>query len=353
MALTAAHVVADPFADTSPVGPAVIDWEATLAYRRHLWAYGLGVAEAMDTAQRGMGLDWGATAELITRSCAEASSSGGSIVCGANTDNLDRDHGSLEDIVAAYETQCEHIESAGGRIVVMASRHLARWADGPDDYHHVYGRILSGVREPAILHWLGPMFDTALEGYWGSTDFDGATDVVFDLLAQHADRIDGIKISLLDAYRERAFRQRIPAGIRCYTGDDFNFPDLIRGEGGRYSDALLGVFDAIAPIAAHALRCLDADDIAGYDSAFAPTVPLSRHLFAAPTVYYKTGIVFLAYLNVHQDHFRMVGGLESARSIVHLGEIVRLADRAGVLADPDMAANRYQRVLDVAGIGPT
>jgi hypothetical protein len=339
IAYAAAHVVADPHAPNGPGLPARLDWEATLAFRRHLWALGLGVADAMDTAQRGMGLDWAATRELIARSGAEARACGGRIACGAGTDQLPEGPASLGAIAAAYEEQCEVVEAAGARVIVMASRALAAAAGGPEDYATVLSRVLAGVSEPAILHWLGPMFDPALAGYWDPTapdDLDAAMDACVDVIAANAAKVDGIKLSLLDAEREVALRARLPAGVRMYTGDDFNYPELIRSG----SDALLGIFDAIAPAAARALAALDPGDEAGFDAILAPTVPLARHLFSEPTSAYKTGIVFLAWLAGHQDHFRMVGGLETARSVDHLRTAYELALAAGVLPDPELAAAR-------------
>ncbi|WP_019631472.1 dihydrodipicolinate synthase family protein [Actinomadura atramentaria] len=343
VAYAAAHVVADPFGDG-------LDWDATLAFRRHLWSYGLGVAEAMDTAQRGMGLDWPVTRELITRAGREAAAAGGRIVCGAGTDQLPPGPASRDAVVTAYEEQLAVVEEAGAVPVLMASRHLAALATGPDDYADVYGALLPQVRRPAVLHWLGPMFDPALAGYWGSDDLDAAADALLDLIAAHAERIDGVKISLLDAGRESAFRKRLPAGVRLYTGDDFHYPELIRGDADGHSDALLGVFDPIAPAAAAALAALGRGDLAAYEDVFAPTVPLARHLFAAPTYYYKTGVVFLAWLAGHQRHFRMVAGLETARSVAHLAELFRRADAAGLFPDPALAAHRMRAWLTVQGV---
>ena len=348
----AAHVVCDPLAPGDPTGPARLDWEATLAYRRHLWSWGLGVAEAMDTAQRGMGLGWDAARELIRRSIAEARASGGEIACGAGTDQLPAGRpASLDAIREAYLEQLGFIEGEGGRAVMMASRALAAAAGSADDYRSVYDAVLGEARRPVILHWLGEQFDPALSGYWGARDLDEASTTVLELIAENAERIDGIKTSLLDAARERALRRALPAGVRLYTGDDLNYPELIRGDGDGASDALLGVFDAIAPAASAALQALDAGNDAGFDERLALTLPLARRLFEPPTPSYKTGIVFLAYLGGHQRHFRMVGGLESARSVVHLSELFRLADRAGLLRDPDLAVERMRRVLGLAGVG--
>ena len=351
VAYSAVHVVADPLADTTPISPPQIDWDATLAYRRYLWSLGFAVAEAMDTAQRGMGLDWTTAQELIRRSLAEARTVGGAIACGAGTDHvLPRAGLTLADVEAAYAEQVGFVEAAGGRVILMASRALAAVARGPDDYARVYDRILSQVAQPVILHWLGAMFDPALAGYWGARDLDAATETCLQIIAAHADKVDGIKISLLDKDREIALRRRLPPNVKMYTGDDFNYPELIQGDQLGYSHALLGILDAIAPVAAAALQALDAGDLARYNALLAPTLPLSRHIFQAPTFYYKTGVVFLAYLNGHQDHFRMVGGQESARSIIHLAELFRLADRAGVLRDPQQAAARFRPLLALAGI---
>jgi hypothetical protein len=350
IAYAAAHVVADPLADNAPGAPARLDWDATLAFRRHLWSYGLGVADAMDTAQRGQGLTWDTAAELIRRSAREAAAHGGALACGAGTDQLpwpaDEEIG-LDTVVAAYEEQLAVVEDAGARPILMASRHLAAVARGVDDYAKVYARLLGQTSQPAILHWLGPMFDPALEGYWGAVDVDTATDAFLAIVREHAARIDGVKVSLLDEDHEVRLRSALPSGVRLYTGDDFNYPALIRSG----SDALLGIFDAIAPAAATALAALDRGDAQAYDDAFGATVPLSRHLFSAPTYYYKTGICFLAWLSGHQNGFTMVGGMQSARSVPHLAQAFRLADRAGLLPDPDLACARMREFLAVHGVG--
>jgi Protein of unknown function (DUF993) len=349
VAYAAAHVVPNEDPDLD----AGIDWESTLAYRRHLWSYGLGVAEAMDTAQRGMGLPWDAARELIRRSLEEARECGGLIACGAATDQLPEGPAPLDEIVSAYEEQCEWIERHGGRVILMASRALAVSASSPDDYHWVYSRILSPLRRPAILHWLGDMFDPKLAGYWGSRNLDQATEVFLALIRDHADRIDGIKISLLDANREIDLRRRLPSGVRTYTGDDFNYPELIAGDGTNRSDALLGIFDAIAPAASAAIQALDRDDSVEFRRILDATLPLSRHIFETPTYHYKTGIVFLAWLNGHQERFRMVGGFETARSLSHLAKLLILAEQAGVLADPDLACARMKILLSQAGVVAT
>jgi hypothetical protein len=351
VAYAAAHVVADPLADLDPTTRTAIDWDATLGYRHHLWSYGLAVAEAMDTAQRGMGLDWAASQELIRRSVQEARAAGGVIACGAGTDHLAPTAGvTLDDVERAYEEQCSFVERCGGRVILMASRALARAARAPDDYLRVYGSILRQIRQPVILHWLGEMFDPLLAGYWGSSDIGAAMETCLAIIRDHQSKIDGIKISLLDAEHEVAMRRRLPATVKMYTGDDFHYDRLILGDDHGFSHALLGIFDAIAPAASGALQALDAGDTARFRSLLAPTIPLSRHIFQAPTYSYKTGIVFLAYLNGHQSHFRMVGGKESARSVQHLAELYRLADTAGLLVDANLATERMRRVLLVAGI---
>ncbi|MFB6955886.1 dihydrodipicolinate synthase family protein [Streptomyces sp. NPDC056309] len=345
---SAAHVVADPFADASPDSPAAVDWDATLAFRRHLWAHGLGVAEAMDTAQRGMGLDWAGAAELIRRSAAEARGVGGRIACGVGTDQLTG--GSLAQIRAAYEEQLAVVEEAGAQAILMASRALAATAEGPEDYLEVYGHLLRQAADPVILHWLGPMFDPALEGYWGSADLDAATGTFLQVIAAHPDKVDGVKISLLDAQREIDLRRRLPQGVRCYTGDDFNYPELIAGDEQGFSHALLGIFDPLGPLAAEAVRVLDTGDVKGFRGLLDPTVELSRHLFQAPTRFYKTGVVFLAWLAGHQAHFTMVGGLQSARSLPHLARAYELADGLGLFPDPKLAEERMKNLLSLYGV---
>ncbi|MFZ0218536.1 MAG: dihydrodipicolinate synthase family protein [Candidatus Dormiibacterota bacterium] len=350
-ALAAAHVVVDPLADVAPDARPVIDWEATLRFRHHLWGLGLGVAEAMDTAQRGMGLDWETSRELIRRTGAEARRTGGDLVCGAQTDHLSPGSArGLDEIVDAYQGQCAAVEEAGGQVVLMASRELCRIARSADDYLDVYHRVLGGLRRPALVHWLGEMFDPALAGYWGAEDLDVATETLARLLEAEAPRVDGIKISVLEQRREVELRRRLPAGMRMYTGDDYHYPAMIGGDGEHHSDALLGAFDVIAPAAAASLAALDAGDGATFQAVLAPTLPLARHVFGTPTYYYKTGIVFLAYLNGHQSHFRMVRGLESGRSVVHLAEAFRLADQADLLRDPELATERLGHVLALAGI---
>ncbi|NDE75104.1 MAG: dihydrodipicolinate synthase family protein [Proteobacteria bacterium] len=354
VAYSAVHVVSNPLAAVSdPTVDVAIDWDETMAYRHHLWSLGLSVAEAMDTAQRGMGLDWAASQALIRRSLADARAIGAvdRIACGAGTDHLKPGPGvTITDVKRAYDEQCAYVEGEGGRVILMASRALAACARGPEDYASVYDHVFSQIRQPVILHWLGDMFDPALAGYWGSSDIPAAMDSCVAVINANRAKIDGIKLSLLDDAWEVYLRDRLPASVRMYTGDDFNYPKLIAGDENRHSDALLGIFDAIAPAAAAALAALDAGDHARYDAIFEPTVPLARHIFRAPTRSYKTGIVFLSYVNGRQKHFRMIGGQESARSIIHLAELFRLADRAGLLVDVDDACARFRPVLELAGV---
>ena len=352
VAYSAAHVVADPLAAVDPSSGCAIDWDATIAYRRELWNLGLGVAEAMDTAQRGMGLDWPTSLELIRRSIdASRDTKGAFLASGAGTDHLAADAAkSVDDVIRAYEEQVAAIEALGGRIILMASRALARVARSPDDYHKVYDRILGQVKEPVIIHWLGEMFDPALAGYWGHADHYKAMDVALEVIGRNAAKVDGVKVSLLDKDKEIAMRRRLPREVKMYTGDDFNYAELIEGDAEGYSDALLGIFDAIAPAASAALSALAKNDRATFHEILAPTVPLSRHIFGAPTRYYKTGVVCMSWLNGHQDHFVMVGGQQSARSILHLAELFRLADGAGLLRDPELACARMKQLLALHGV---
>ncbi len=357
VAFSAAHVVADARAAVDPWIDSALDWEQTLAYREYLWGLGLGVAEAMDTAQRGMGLDWPTSLELITRSVKAARAwekregRPALIFSGCGTDHLDPAQvRTADEVIRAYEEQMAAIEKAGGRLIVMASRALARVAKSPADYERVYDRVLSQAKEPVIIHWLGEMFDPALAGYWGAADHGEAMQTAVGVINAHAAKVDGVKISLLDMEKEIAMRRRLAKGVRMYTGDDFNYAELIAGDDKGYSDALLGIFDAIAPAASAALAALAAGDRQRFDDVLAPTVPLSRHIFKAPTRFYKTGVVFMAYLNGLQDHFVMVGGQQSARSLLHLAELFRLADRAGLLRDPELALRRMGHVLAFHGI---
>ena len=353
IAYSAAHVVADPLASRDPWLDCALDWDATIAYRVHLWNLGLGVAEAMDTAQRGMGLDWPTSLELIRQSIAASRGIKGALIAsGCGTDHLSPDAArSVDDVIRAYEEQMAAIEKLGGRLILMASRALARIARGPEDYARVYDRLLTAAREPVLLHWLGDMFDPALAGYWGSRDIPAAMNVALDVIQRNAAKIDGIKISLLDKDREIEMRRRLPANVRMYTGDDFNYAELIAGDAQGYSHALLGIFDSIAPAAAAALAALARGDDATFHRILEPTVPLSRLIFAAPTRFYKTGVVFMAWLNGFQDHFTMVGGQQSARSIVHLADVFRLADQAALISDPDRACARMKQLLAPHGIG--
>jgi hypothetical protein len=352
VALAAAHVVADPLAEQDPWLDAKVDWDRTIAFRQHLWSLGLGVAEAMDTAQRGMGLDWTAAQQLIRLSLDAAKHTPGAVMAsGAGTDHLAPGPDvTVDDVIRAYEEQCAAVEAMGGRIILMASRALAKAARGPDDYVRVYDRVLRQVRQPVIIHWLGEMFDPALEGYWGHHDHMAAMEVALEVIAAHAARVDGVKISLLDDRKEIAMRRRLPKGVRMYTGDDFNYAELIAGDAEGHSDALLGIFDPIAPAVGGALAALSKNDLSTFHDILAPTVPLSRHIFRAPTRFYKTGVVFMAWLNGHQEHFVMVGGQQSTRSLQHFAELFRLADQAGLLRDPELAASRMRTLLALHGV---
>jgi len=352
IAYAAAHVVSDPRKETDPWGRPAIDWEATIAFRRHLWSLGFKIAEAMDTSQRGMGLDWAGAQELIRRSLDEARNvDGADLACGAGTDHLIASEArSLDDVIRAYETQVEYVEKHGGRAIMMASRALARVAASTDDYAKVYGRILSQARDKVVLHWLGDMFDPQLAGYWGSAQFEPALECVLRIIDENQDKVEGIKISLLDNAKEVQLRTRLPNGVLCFTGDDFNYAELIEGDGERYSHALLGIFDAVAPSASKALAALAAGDVATFRSVIEPTVALSRKIFEAPTQYYKAGVVFLAWLNGHQNHFSLPAGMQSARGVNHYAEIFRLADKANVLDKPDLAVRRMKNFVGVFGI---
>lgn len=353
IAYAAAHVVSDPWADTSPWEKPATDWDTTMAFRHHLWRLGFKIAEAMDTSQRGMGLDWAGAQELIRRSLAEArTAAGADLACGAGTDQLDkRNARSLDDVIAAYEEQVGFVEKHGGRAIMMASRALAHVARSPDDYHKVYGRILGQAKDKVILHWLGDMFDAELQGYWGGGRFEETLDTVLAIIADNKGKVEGIKISLLDHACEVELRRRLPDGVVCFTGDDFNYASLIEGDGTRHSHALLGIFDAVAPSASTALAALAQADLATFRGTIEPTVPLSRKIFETPTQFYKAGVVFLAWLNGHQSHFTMPAGLQSARGALHYADIFRLADRANVLDKPDLAATRVTALMAQYGIG--
>ncbi len=355
VAYAAAHVVPRVLADNVPGAPADIDWDATLAYRHELWSYGLGVAEAMDTAQRGMGVDWRAAAELIRRSTAEARSVGGTIACGAGTDQLDPaavpdGRAGLTAVLDAYREQMEVVSGTGATTILMASRALAKVARSPDDYAEVYAALLAEADSPVILHWLGAMFDPALAGYWGDASVDAATETFLEIIRARPDKVDGVKVSLLDADHEVRLRRALPAGVRLYTGDDFNYPELIVGEGEDHSHALLGIFAAIYPAASAALQALDRGDTQEARALLDSTQELGRKIFETPTYFYKTGIAFLSWLNGHQPGFTMAGGLHAGRSVPHLVEVFRLADRAGLLADPALAAARMRQFLEVHGV---
>ena len=358
IAYSAAHVVSNPLAPHEPWLDCAVDWDATIAYRQHLWKLGLGVAEAMDTAQRGMGLDWPTSLTLIQRSIdASKDVPGAFLASGCGTDHLNLDSVStVDEVIAAYEFQMEAIEKLGGKLIIMASRALARVAKSPADYERVYDRILSQAKQPVLLHWLGDVFDPALAGYWGNPDTDKAMDTALGIIQAHAHKVDGIKISLLDKDKEIQMRRRLPTSVRMYTGDDFNYAELIAGDGqGEHevhgqSDALLGIFDAIAPAASAALAELAQGNLEKFDAILGPTVPLSRHIFKAPTRFYKTGVVFMAWLNGHQKHFTMVGGQQSTRSVIHLAELFKLADAANLLEQPDLALHRMKTMLAMHGI---
>ena len=358
IAYSAAHVVSDPLAAVDPWLQCAVDWDTTIDYRRHLWSLGLGVAEAMDTAQRGMGLDWPTSLELIRRTLDAAQDVPGSqVASGCGTDQLVlEDVTTVDEVIKAYEEQLEAIEKLGGKLIIMASRALARVAKSPADYERVYDRILSQVKQPVVLHWLGDMFDPALLGYWGSADVEQAMSTALGIIQSHSHKVDGIKISLLDKDKEIAMRRRLPPGVRMYTGDDFNYAELIAGDGFGHdivngqSDALLGIFDAIAPAASAALTALAEGKLDTFHAILGPTVPLSRHIFMAPTRYYKTGVVFMAWLNDHQSHFSMIGGQQSTRSAQHLAELFRLADEAHLLEHPELAVHRMKNLMAIHGV---
>ena len=359
VAYAAAHVVPKAFADNTPGEPAEIDWDATLAFRHHVWSWGLGVADAMDTAQRNMGLDALATRELITRSAAEAASVGAKLVVGVNTDHVDDESISLERIIDAYKEQLHHAEDAGAGVVLMASRHLARAAHSADDYRRVYREVLAAAGGPVILHWLGTVFDPSLAGYFGSADTDAAAATLLQVIEYNREKVSGVKMSLLDADAEIAVREQLPDSARMFTGDDFHYVGLIEGDPStdsgraRHSDALLGAFAALAPNASAAIQALDRGDVAAYRDILGPTESLSQQVFAAPTYYYKTGVAFLSWLNGHQPAFQMVGGLHAARSLPHLSEIVRRANASGALERPELAAARWHSLLTLNGIDVT
>ncbi len=345
----AAHVVADPLASSDPTGRAAIDWSATLAFRRYLANLGLGIAEAMDTAQRGMGLDWDGALELITRTRVELPDA--LVFSGCGTDHIrPRDAATVDDVVRAYMDQLEAIQAVGGRLIIMASRALACIATSPRDYLKTYGKVLDAADESVILHWLGPMFDPALAGYWGSDDFSQTMETVLTIIEQHESKIDGIKLSLLDKDKEILLRRRLPPSVKMYTGDDFNYPELIEGDSQGFSHALLGVFDPLASVVGTAVNQLGSGDVEGFHELLDPTVPLARLIFRAPTQHYKTGVVFLSWLNGHQDHFIMLGGAQSLRPLNYFVDCFRLADKAGLLRDPECAVSRMRNLLGLYGV---
>jgi Protein of unknown function (DUF993) len=350
IAFAAAHVVADPLSNADPSGSPAIDWPTTLAFRTHLLELGFGIAEAMDTSQRGMGLDWANALELIGQSLTNAGPRKNLIFAGCGTDHLRSDEAySIDDVIKAYLEQLHAIQRLGGRIILMASRALVRAAKSPSDYVKVYNRVLAEADHPVILHWLGNMFDPALAGYWGHDGFENAMEEALHVIESNVAKVDGIKISLLDEGKEIEMRRRLPASVKMYTGDDFNYPGLIAGDAFGYSHALLGIFDAIAPAASQALAALAEGDIGAYNRLMAPTVPLSRLIFRVPTQYYKTGIVFLAWLNGHQNHFTMINGAQSMRPLPYFIDCFKLADQAGLLRDPDLAVSRMTKLLAVYG----
>ena len=352
IAYAAAHVVVDPLADTAPWVESRIDWDRTIAYREYLWDLGLGVAEAMDTAQRGMGLDWTGAQQLIRHALDAAKRRPDALIaCGVGTDHLASSPDlTLDDVIRAYEEQFDFVEGLGGRVILMASRALVAVAKGPDDYAKVYDRLLRQAKQPVILHWLGEMFDPALAGYWGQAGDEAAMDVAVDVINAHAAKVDGIKISLLSAEKEVAMRRRLAPGVKMYTGDDFNYPELIAGDAWAFARAAWHLRRRLRRRPPPASRPLAKGDVAGFNAILEPTVPLSRLIFKAPTRFYKTGVVFLAWLNGFQEHFLMLGGQQSARSLIHFAEIFRLADAARVLRDPELATARMRKLLAVGGV---
>ena len=350
VAYAAAHVVPTVHADNTPGQPADIDWDSTLAFRRNVYSWGLGVADAMDTAQRNMGLDAAATRELISRSAEVAREEGGSVVVGVNTDHVLDTHISVDAVIDAYKEQLHFTEEQGAGPVLMASRHLARVAADADDYRRVYRSVLESATVPVVLHWLGTAFDPELAGYFGADDWQTASAVLLDIINENPDKVAGVKMSLLNAESEISVRAQLPDGVRMFTGDDFNYVSLIGDSAQGHSDALLGAFAAITPVASAAIQALDAGDSARYLEILGPTEELSRQVFAAPTFYYKTGVAFLAWLNGHQPAFQMVGGLHSARSLPHLSRIVELANASLALEQPELARERWHGMLRLNGV---
>lgn len=346
----ASHVVINQFATQDPLdGSPAVDWETTLAFRDHLYALGFKVAEAMDTAQRGMGVDWPVARELIQRSIRHAKTvPGADLACGVGTDQLVAGADvTLDAVEKAYREQFAVVQAEGGSSILMASRALARSARSADDYHRLYGRLLQDSDKPVVLHWLGEMFDPALKGYWGSSDIPTAMETVLELIESNVHKVEGIKVSLLEAKWEIELRRRLPASVKMYTGDDFNYAELIAGDEVGYSHGLLGIFDPIASVAAVALGELGKGNNQKFREVLDPTVALSREIFRAPTRHYKAGVVFLAWLNGYQSHFSMAGGAQASRGIVHYAKIFELADACGALSDPDLALRRMKQLLAV------
>jgi len=374
----AVHVIPRPASDTAPGAPADLDWEATLAFRRSMWLRGLGVADAMDTAQRGMGLDPAATRELITRTAGAAREAFADpaiaplfpagaevrdlVVAGVSTDQRPEAELSLDEIVEAYREQLAATEATGAGVVLMASRHLARAARSAADYESVYRRVLDAATAPVVLHWLGTAFDPQLEGYFGSLDTAEASATLLRIIGEDPSRVRGVKMSLLDDAAEVAVREQLPEGVRMLTGDDFHFSHLIVGEDGAdggaqqegtFSHALLGAFAATAPAASAAVQALDRGDRAEARRILDDAERLARHVFSTPTFHYKTGVAFLSWLNGHQQAFSMVGGMHAARSLPHLSRTVELAAATGNLEDPPLAAARWHALLSLHGFEVT
>ena len=348
-AFAAAPVISDPIRERSPwdTRPA-LDWDATLRFRQTLCDQGVHLAEAMDTAQRGMGPDWATALELIRRTMAAAKAHPmrPRVAGGAGTDHVAP--AALTDanaILAAYTTQAEAIEAAGGQLILMASRAFTALGADETVYRQVCRRLIDQAQDPVILHWLGPMFDPMLAGCWGSADPGRATDVVLTLIAENPATVDGIKISLLDRAHEEAFRARLPAGVRLYTGDDFNYAPLIEGDGTHHSHALLGIFAAIAPAASQALEALALQDHATYHALLAPTVPLSREIFAPPTRFYKAGIAVLSWLNGNQTHFIMPAGIPVLQVLRRVAEDAAFPFASFDYADGGRLATRHLLAL--------
>ena len=353
IAMAATHVVVDPLAGGQPGEGEKIDFDTTISVRCHLASLGFGIAEVMDTSQRGMGLAPAAAMELVEKSNAALVAEGYSpVFAGCGTDDISPDEEvQLDDLVDAYLRQVEKVQNAGARVIVMASRKVAEWARNADDYVKVYKEVLGACEKPAILHWLGEMFDPALRGYWGADEMDEAIDCVLGIIKENSAKVDGIKVSLLDKDIEIEMRRRLPEKVRMYTGDDFNYPELITGDEKGHSDALLGILGPIAPVASEALEALDNNDAKLCRKLLASTEPLSRHIFCSPTYHYKTGVVFLAWLNGLQNHFVMLSGAQAMRPLPYFARLFRLADECGLLSDPMLATHRMNSFLSLYGLG--